>query len=101
MNKVSTITFAFAILLAVSGLSVSISSGQGTRPIFEASVIACGPAINCGGFSKNVATMTPVSGRVTVFSNGAADVVLRCNCASQTFEVFLGSFTMDIFQVRK
>ena len=45
--------------------------------------------------------MTPVSGRATVFSNGAINVVLRCNCASQTFEVFFGSFTMDVFQGAK
>jgi len=101
MNKVSTVTFAFAILLAVSGLSVSISSGQGARPLFEASIIACGPTVNCGGFSQNVATMAPVSGRVTVFSNGAMNVVLRCNCTSQTFEVFFGSFTSDVFQGAK
>jgi hypothetical protein len=98
MNKVSTAWVVVTIVLTVAGLSVSLSSGQGARPVFESSIIPCGHSVNCGGFPQNIATMTPVSGRVEVFGNGAVNIILGCNCSNQMFEVFFGSFTSGVFQ---
>src|SRR3989442_10628687 len=74
MNKITTVGVAVTLFLVVGLLSTVPIWGEGARPVFESTIVPCGPSVNCGGFSQNVATMAPVTGKVMVLGNGAVSV---------------------------
>ena len=98
MNKITTVGVAVTLFLVVGLLSTVPIWGEGARPVFESTIVPCGPSVNCGGFSQNVATMAPVTGKVMVLGNGAVSVELKCQCPNQMFEVHFGSFTTGVFE---
>jgi hypothetical protein len=98
MNKITTVGLAAAIFLVVGLLSTVPILGEGSRWIFESTIVPCGPSVNCGGFAQNVATMAPVAGRVIVLDSGLVSAELKCQCPNQTFEVHFGSFTTGVFE---